>query len=176
MSHPPAITGPPPQSPGKVCTPEETPAVDVPPTGLQPSEGPPTDADPAIDESESVLGLSAGDRRFLFVTGSLIVLLSALNWARLSGWGLREVEIHRLPAREYEFQVDINRATWIEWMQLDGIGELTARKIVEDRTERGAFQSIAEVQRVKGIGPKTFAKLKPWLVCADCESMADTSR
>ena len=129
-----------------------------------------------VDDPDAVLGLSAGDRRFLLVAGSLILLLSAAHWARLSGWGLHEVEIHRLPAREYEFQVDINRATWVEWMQLDGIGEVTARKIIEDRAARGAFQSIAEVQRVTGIGPKTFEKLKPWLVCADCESTADSSR
>jgi competence protein ComEA len=112
--------------------------------------------------------LTRGDRRFLLVTGGLLAGLSAAHWALLSGFGVREVEIHRLPERRFDFLVDINRATWVEWMQLENIGEATARKIVADRQQRGPFRSIEDLSRVSGIGPKTLEKIRPYLTCSDC--------
>ena len=61
------------------------------------------------------------------------------------------------------FRVEINSATWIEWMQLDGIGETMAHRIVADREANGPFQSIEELQRVRGIGPATLDRIRPWL-------------
>lgn len=117
----------------------------------------------------SCAGLTAGDRRLLWVLGGVIIGLSVVHWGRLSGWGLQEVEIGRLPERRFDFRIDVNRATWVEWMQLEGIGELTARKIVAYREQQGPFRSIDDLDRVAGIGPKTLAAIRPWLECADCE-------
>lgn len=126
--------------------------------------------------ADRTVGLTRGDRRFLLVTGALLLVLSAAHWALLSGFGLREVEIHRLPERQFDFQVDVNRATWVEWMQLENIGETTARKIVADREQRGPFRSIEEVARVPGIGPKTLAKIRPYLTCRDCPAAEGSER
>lgn len=70
----------------------------------------------------------------------------------------------------YVFQVDVNRATWIEWAQLDGIGETLAKRIVADRQENGPFQSVEDLRRVKGIGAKTLDKMRPHLTFASAES------
>ncbi len=67
------------------------------------------------------------------------------------------------PRGEYQFKVALNSATWVEWAQLDGIGEKLARRIVADREEHGAFRSTDDLLRVKGIGPKTLEKLRPYL-------------
>jgi competence ComEA-like helix-hairpin-helix protein len=115
------------------------------------------------------LGLSSSDRRFLLVVGGTIFVLAGLHWALLSGWGMQPVEVSRLPARQYDYRIDVNRATWVEWMQLDGIGEITARAIVSDRDANGPFRSIEDVTRVKGIGPKTLEAMRPWLACGDCD-------
>ncbi|MCA9052795.1 MAG: helix-hairpin-helix domain-containing protein [Planctomycetaceae bacterium] len=139
-----------------------------------PLNGQPTSESDA-EEVESALGLTDGDRRFLWVAGGVILLLAAVQWARLSGFGQQEVEITRLPERQFDFKVDINRATWVEWMQLAGIGELTARKIIADREERGPFESIDDVDRVSGIGPKTLAAIRPWLICSDCGTNAQSA-
>ena len=93
----------------------------------------------------------------------LLVLLSAWHWARLSGWGMREVEIERHRSREYEYRIDVNTATWVEWIQLPGIGEMLARRIIEDREQNGPFRSLKDLGRVKGIGPKTIENLRPYL-------------
>lgn len=98
--------------------------------------------------------------------GSLVLVamvLLGLYWIRLNGWGRPPIEIERLPARQYDYRLDINRATWIEWTLLEGIGEKTARRIVADRDERGPFRAIEDVRRVPGIGPKTWDQIRPWL-------------
>lgn len=66
----------------------------------------------------------------------------------------------------YEFRVEMNSATWIEWSQLDGIGGTLARRIIADRESNGPFQTIEDIARVKGIGPKTLEKLRPHLYLA----------
>ncbi len=43
---------------------------------------------------------------------------------------------------------------------LSGIGPAYSQKIVEYREAHGGFKSIEEIQEVRGIGPKTFAKIK----------------
>jgi competence protein ComEA len=156
------------------ATPREAPSGN----GLPPETEPPLPFQPETDltEANRTGGLTRGDCRFLLVTGALLLVLSAAHWALLSGFGLREVEIDRLPERQFDFRVDVNRATWVEWMQLENIGETTARKIVADREQRGPFRSIEDVARVPGIGPKTLARIRPYLSCSDCPSADDSER
>ncbi|WP_166826841.1 ComEA family DNA-binding protein [Thalassoroseus pseudoceratinae] len=108
-----------------------------------------------------------GLRRSDNVVGVALVItcltFAVWHWGRLSGWGLREIEINRPVEKVFEYQLDVNSATWVEWMQLPGIGETLARRIVENREIHGPFSSIEDVQRVKGIGVKTLAKLRPWM-------------
>ncbi len=101
----------------------------------------------------------------LFVGTSVIagLLLLVVYAFRLSGWGQLPIEIDRLPARQYDYQLDVNRATWIEWTLLEGIGEKLARRIVADREARGPFANLEDVRRVPGIGPKTWEQIRPWL-------------
>ena len=57
-------------------------------------------------------------------------------------------------------RVNINLATEEELETLDGIGPVTAGKIIQWRTEYGNFKSINDLMEVNGIGEKTFAQLK----------------
>lgn len=93
--------------------------------------------------------------------------LMALHWVRVSDWGRRPVEIDRLPAGQYTYQIDINSATWVEWAQFDGIGETLARRIVDDRRELGPFVSVDDVLRVRGIGPAKFEGMRRHLYRAE---------
>jgi competence protein ComEA len=38
---------------------------------------------------------------------------------------------------------------------LPGVGPVLARRIIADREQRGPFGSIANLRRVKGIGPRS---------------------
>jgi competence ComEA-like helix-hairpin-helix protein len=100
---------------------------------------------------------------------SLLVLLVAFRW-KLSGGGLSEIEIASQQPREYFYSININQATWVEWSQLDGIGEKLAKRIVEDRRDSGPFQSVDDLKRVRGLRSKLIEKLRPFLICPAEES------
>ncbi|TYP78054.1 ComEA family DNA-binding protein [Paenibacillus methanolicus] len=63
-----------------------------------------------------------------------------------------------------EGQIDINRAAANELDALPGIGAAKAQAIVAEREAGGPFGSADDLLRVKGIGPKLLAKLKPHVV------------
>ena len=43
-------------------------------------------------------------------------------------------------------------------MELDGIGETLASRIIEYREQHGGFDSVEELMEVKGIGEKRFER------------------
>ena len=57
--------------------------------------------------------------------------------------------------------LDLNAATVQQLESLPGIGAKTAARIVEQRQKSGGFKKIEELMNVKGIGEKSFLKLKP---------------
>jgi competence protein ComEA len=57
--------------------------------------------------------------------------------------------------------VNINTATAAQLATLPGIGARTAQAIVDHRQKAGGFKKIEELMNVKGIGEKSFLKMKP---------------
>jgi competence protein ComEA len=60
--------------------------------------------------------------------------------------------------------VNINTATPAELQKLPGIGAATAARIVEYRQKNGPFKKAEELMNIRGIGEKSFLKLKPLVV------------
>ena len=56
--------------------------------------------------------------------------------------------------------IDINKADATHLEGLHGLAEVKAKAIVDYRSSHGPFQSIDELDNVKGIGPQFIAKLK----------------
>ncbi len=65
-------------------------------------------------------------------------------------------------AKEPKAPVDLNRATLLELMQLPGIGASRAEAIVRYRTSH-PYQRPADLLRVKGVGRRTSARLRPFV-------------
>jgi competence protein ComEA len=59
--------------------------------------------------------------------------------------------------------VNINTATTAQLEALPGVGARTAQLIVEQRQKNGGFKKIEELMNIKGIGEKSFLKLKPMI-------------
>jgi competence protein ComEA len=57
--------------------------------------------------------------------------------------------------------INLNTATAAQLAELPGIGPKAAQRIVEYRQKNGSFKKIEELMNVKGIGEKSFLKLKP---------------
>jgi comEA protein len=60
-------------------------------------------------------------------------------------------------------RLDLNRASAGELMALPGIGEVRALAIVTWRDENGPFSSVDDLERVRGIGPATVERLRPYV-------------
>jgi len=56
--------------------------------------------------------------------------------------------------------ININTATIEELCKLDGVGESTAKKIINFRSEKGGFKSKEELKNVQGIGESKYNLLK----------------
>ena len=56
--------------------------------------------------------------------------------------------------------ININEATAEELETLNGIGPVTAEKIIQYRTEYGKFEKKEDLMEVNGIGEKTYAQIK----------------
>jgi competence protein ComEA len=59
--------------------------------------------------------------------------------------------------------VDLNRASAQELIGLPGIGEVMAKRIIDFREQNGPFERVEDLMKVKGIGEKSFAKLRPYV-------------
>jgi competence protein ComEA len=57
-------------------------------------------------------------------------------------------------------RLDLNRATEQDLEALPGIGPVLAERIVQYRQSRGAFQEVGQLREVKGIGKKTFDRIR----------------
>jgi competence protein ComEA len=60
-------------------------------------------------------------------------------------------------AADAKEKININTATAETLTQLKGVGEKLANSIVQFRKENGPFKSVADLELVKGIGPKILA-------------------
>ena len=60
--------------------------------------------------------------------------------------------------------VSLSAATVEQLDELPGVGPVTAQKIVDYRTEHGAFRSVEELDAVPGIGPARIDTLKDLVV------------
>jgi competence protein ComEA len=70
------------------------------------------------------------------------------------------------PAAAVTTPVNLNTATAAELQALPGVGAATARLIIEHREKNGGFKKIEELMNIKGIGEKSFLKLKPMVTVA----------
>ena len=100
------------------------------------------------------------------IVGSLCLILTLwviLHNLQLSRWGREEIRIRQQQPDLVAYRVDVNRANWLELSLLEGIGEVLGKRIVTYREQQGGFESIEQLIEVKGIGPKTYAKIEQQL-------------
>jgi len=105
-------------------------------------------------------------RRFMF---ALVILAATLISGPSTAWAQAAKSGASSKARATAANpVNLNSASAAQLQTLPGIGASTAQRIVEYRQKNGNFKKIEELMNVKGIGEKSFLKLRPLItVTAD---------
>ena len=62
--------------------------------------------------------------------------------------------------------INLNTATAAQLETLPGIGKSTAERILEYRQKNGSFKKVEDLMNVRGVGEKSFLKLKPLVTVA----------
>jgi competence protein ComEA len=110
------------------------------------------------------------DMRLLFVVLGLLAIAVAVPAAQKG-------PAARGAAATASAPLNLNTATQAQLESLPGIGPAAAQRILEYRQKNGSFKKIEDLMNVKGIGEKSFLKLKPLItVAADKSERAGGER
>lgn len=93
----------------------------------------------------------------------LLILLVALSFAMPATISCAATEGSKTQKELITEKISVNMANADTLVQVPGIGPKTAEKIVSYRSENGNFNTLNELTNVKGIGDKSFQKMKPYL-------------
>ncbi len=96
------------------------------------------------------------------VLGAFVAL--AVYWFVQGGPRGELIEIDRAEPLDAKYLVDVNSADWPELVELPDVGETLARRIVESRAAAGPYKDHKDLRRVRGIGPLTLEKMRPYLM------------
>ena len=120
-----------------------------------------TTRDQQLDRDHSGRLLRFADQRR--VAGLLVLGLVVLFSSRWYGGyeRLDEVADERVAVK---FRVDVNRAGQAELDLLPGIGPTLAGRIIRSRQQEGWFLRPAQLQRVRGVGPRKVQQIASYLV------------
>ena len=106
-------------------------------------------------------------RRFTCVLGILCLWLLAAPLSAQEKPAARKSAAAKPAAPTPAAPLNLNTATAAQIATLPGIGAKAAQRIVEHRQKNNGFKKIEELMNVKGIGEKSFLKLKPLITVAE---------
>lgn len=61
------------------------------------------------------------------------------------------------------YAINLNLASANEFDNLPGLGPSLSQSIIQDRDHNGPFNSIEDLDRVKGIGPQKISKIRNYI-------------
>jgi competence protein ComEA len=71
---------------------------------------------------------------------------------------------------------NVNTASIAELERLPGVGPALAQRIVEHREKNGAFKKAEDLMLVRGIGEKSFERLRPYLATSGATTLTESVR
>ncbi len=71
--------------------------------------------------------------------------------------------VPQISPEENKGKIDINTGTLADLDSIPGIGPVIAQRIIDHRNTNGNFKSVEDIKEVKGIGEKTFEKIKDYI-------------
>ena len=111
-----------------------------------------------------MLNLTRQERIALFFVAGLLILGALLSHSlkKDPAW----LKVLAIPHEDRgALPVDINSASEEDLVAVPGIGPATAASIIAYRSANGAFKSIDDLDKVKGIGRKKLSRMRDYLLC-----------
>lgn len=109
-----------------------------------------------------------------FLIGAATAFL-AFHTSTFARFGAKPSTLHA--GANAKYRVDLNHAERAELLQLPGVGETLAERLDDDRRTNGPFRSVDDLRRVRGIGPSTLERLRPYIrVAGEDNSIPPSSR
>ena len=94
----------------------------------------------------------------------------------LTGLPLDAQRAAKPPAPLSTAAVNLNSATAVQIADLPGIGAKTAELIVQYRVKNGPFKKIEEIMNVRGVGEKSFLRIKDRLTVAEPKAATESKK
>jgi competence protein ComEA len=99
----------------------------------------------------------------VLITVLAVLAFAALPMAAAQQKSASPASAAKASAPTPESPLNINTATQAQFEALPGLGAKVAERIIEYRQKNGNFKKVEDLMNVKGIGEKSFLKLKPLL-------------
>lgn len=138
------------------------------------SDSAPAAVSPPVEQDRTT-GMTTRDQKFLRTLLIMFLVVFTAEWLYVTSRQPEPLELKRGDYFQSYFRVNINNATWIDWMQLEGIGPSLAHRIEADRRVNGPFLSIDDLQRVSGIGKATLDRIRSRLYLDPDPNLLQTS-
>ena len=100
-------------------------------------------------------------------TFGLLTLAALLLVPVLTAYGAQEVSKTRDRDETKAIVLDINLASAKDFEKLPGIGPELARRIITYRDKHGPFRRVEDLLAIRGMGPKKWRAIRPYLRVAD---------
>ena len=113
-------------------------------------------------------------RSFPFVLATMLV--AAFAFAVIPAAAQEKTPKSKAATAAPATPINLNTATVAQLEALPGVGTRTAQLIVEHRQKNGGFKKIEELMNIKGIGEKSFLKLKPLVTVGPEKGTPETKK
>ncbi|MCQ9206584.1 MAG: helix-hairpin-helix domain-containing protein [Omnitrophica bacterium] len=95
----------------------------------------------------------------IFLLGCLFIGLAGFYYKKVNPPVGPAIEFNKKKAESLK-KININEAGWSDLVELDRIGPVLAERIIDYRAKYGPFEKKESLKNVKGIGDKTYEKIK----------------
>ncbi len=107
------------------------------------------------------MSLSRSDGKILLIWAALGLIGSFFTYQSQSAQSINFGQlITELSQPKISYKIDLNRATYVELLEIPGIGPTLAKRILQFRIMHGPYLHWQDLDKIKGIGPATIKKIQ----------------
>ncbi len=109
-----------------------------------------------------MLHLTSQERKTIIFVLSLLIIGIGLDFFKKKTDRVNLVNFEVLEEQLFE-KVNVNKAGFSQLTTIPGVGEKTAKSIIDYRKSNGEFKDIEELKRIRGIKDKKLEKLREYI-------------